>query len=84
MLLEGAKLESADWKYGWPHKFYLHPKNGGMYKWYNEHLLDLNDIEFTEFANLLETCSGIRFSRVSGKLLYKFPVKHEENATPSD
>src|ERR1017187_5102013 len=23
-LIEGAKLESADWKYGWPHKFYVH------------------------------------------------------------
>lgn len=23
-LLGGARLERADWKYGWPHKFYVH------------------------------------------------------------
>lgn len=37
LLAGGARLGGSDWKYGWPHKFYLSNPFG---KWYNEHLLD--------------------------------------------
>lgn len=37
LLKAGATMEVADWKYGWPHKAYLHDPWG---KFYTRHLVD--------------------------------------------
>lgn len=107
----GNPLSGSDWKYGWPHKFYVHgipnlrageleyiytycgireellddamegfkPElTGNVWrvvsgemksptylhaKWYNIHLLDLNDDAFAALAPLLDKYVGICFER---------------------
>lgn len=52
----GTNYSGADWKYGWPHKFYL-----GNKKFYNEHLLDASPEEFAEFNKISEVLMGIKW-----------------------
>lgn len=40
LIEEGAKLGGADWKYGWPHKFYVTGPTVRHAKIYNVHLRD--------------------------------------------
>lgn len=73
---EGGTLGGADWKYGYPHKFYVYPKGSkSMYKWYNQHLKDIKDEPaFSAFALLLKTHAGIEFSRDDeGHVMYRAP-----------
>jgi DNA repair exonuclease SbcCD ATPase subunit len=67
---EGTRFSGADWKYGWPHKFYIGDK-----KFYNVHLADASDQEFQEFAELSKryfqvvwekSAEGISFKAISG------------------
>lgn len=69
ILEAGGKLSGSDWKYGWPHKFYVHPIGGGMLKWYNAHLRDMSEEELAAFAPLLLEYSGIKFVREEGTLM---------------
>lgn len=59
---DGTRYSGADWKYGWPHKFYIetgsHP-----HKFYNAHLVDASDEEFTEFARLSKLLFDIEWTR---------------------
>jgi hypothetical protein len=74
VLAEGGKLGGSDWKYGYPHKFYVYPKDGSMLKFYTAHIQDLKDEEFTEFAVLLKTYTGIEFSKdEQGNVMYHAP-----------
>jgi hypothetical protein len=50
----GTDYSGADWKYGWPHKFYI----GGR-KFYNNHLEDATPEELVEFSKLSEELLGI-------------------------
>lgn len=76
VLEEGGKLGGSDWKYGYPHKFYVYPKGGSMHKFYTEHLLDLESEEFTEFAALLLQATGIEFSHdAEGYVTYCAPYR---------
>lgn len=71
---EGGALGGSDWKYGYPHKFYAYPKGGGQEKFYTEHLKDLGDPEFAEFAALLKAHTDIEFLRdEKGQLMYRAP-----------
>lgn len=71
---EGGKLGGSDWKYGYPHKFYVYPKNGGMLKYYTQHLMDMEEPAFTEFAALLKEQTGIEFVKDGeGRLMYRAP-----------
>lgn len=123
---KGVRLGGADWKYGWPHKFYVdgipNPAAGEEFvtytmrgaiddlppeeqqewearpdaspgyrkvysrsqasptqrgKWYNEHFYDLeHERTFEVFAKLIESHSGILFSRGDdGRLLYRAPYR---------
>lgn len=55
-------VEVADWKYGWPHKFYLTTGDSSIRKWYNIHLEDLGGTEaFRPFTDLIFEHTGIRF-----------------------
>lgn len=79
--MPGTKLGGADWKYGWPHKFYVEvPQTTGYGaslhgKWYNEHLNDegLDEETFTRLTQLILEKSGIEFYKNEGRLLYKAP-----------
>jgi hypothetical protein len=74
VIAEGGKLGGSDWKYGYPHKFYVYPNGGGMEKFYTEHLKDMQEPEFTEFAALLKTYTGIEFSHdEEGQVCYRAP-----------
>ena|SRR2546423_15696004 len=70
---EGGKLGGSDYKYGWPHKFYVYTKDGNMHKFYNEHLLDLPVEECGEFFALLKEHAGIEFFYQDGNLMYRAP-----------
>ncbi len=73
IIAEGGKLGGADYKYGWPHKFYVYLSDGSMYKFYNVHLLDLPAEEFEAFAALLKEHTGIEFFYQDGNLIYRAP-----------
>lgn len=55
-------VDVADWKYGWPHKFYLTADDSTLFKWYNVHLEDLGGTEvFRPMTDLIHAHTGIRF-----------------------
>jgi hypothetical protein len=121
VLLAGAHMHGADWKYGWPHKFYLDDvpnkiagevrRTGGVYthgnsvedvskqypdannwrhkegdrwegdlispapatapaKWYNEHLLDLDEVAFGPVAQAILAHTGVEFKMIDGRLKF--------------
>lgn len=67
----GGTLGGSDWKYGWPHKFYLH--GGEFGKWYNVHLVDLDEAQFAELAALIEQHAGIKFEKDAQGIKYTAP-----------
>ena len=70
----GAELSGADWKYGWPHKFYVSAKGTGGTKWYNHHIADKGFDDEARTALLTALCgSGIRFFLKDGKINYSAP-----------
>lgn len=58
----GTSFSGADWKYGWPHKFYIGAHPGGL-KFYNKHLEDASPEEFSEFVALADRFFGVKFYR---------------------
>lgn len=78
---EGAHFGGSDWKYGFPHKFYVTLKDGEMVKFYTKHLEDLKDPEqFEEIAALLKEHTNIEFSRREGGVWYKAPYHGYQKA----
>lgn len=72
----GPRLHGADWKYGWPHKFYIHGASAGYIKWYNQHLDDkgYDDEAWKALVDLLECHGGVKFFRnEKGQLAFKAP-----------
>ncbi len=77
----GARLDGADWKYGWPHKFYV--TGGGIPhgKFYNVHLLDdLDDEARAKVIDVLWRHTGVRFGLVAGELHFDARWPHPEAA----
>lgn len=72
VLNAGASLGGADWKYGWPHKFYIRQDKFNA-KWYNEHLLDLAPETQTMIIELLELHAGIKFTVTGQDIGYQAP-----------
>ena len=70
-----ATLGGSDWKYGWPHKFYL--KGNVVGKWYNRHLLDagFRQEALDALCDLFAKHAGIRFELRDGDLFYRAPYK---------
>lgn len=67
-------LGGADWKYSWPHKFYLRGEGVDMFKWYNIHFLDLDDDAFSYLAAIVSEKSGIEWFRDGeGQVQYRAP-----------
>jgi len=62
-------LDGADWKYGWPHKFYLVP---GHAKFYSQHLADLDGEAFDRVAAVIVAFGRVEFSKDDqGRLGYR-------------
>lgn len=55
-----ARVSGSDWKYGWPHKFYVHAP-GLHAKVYTEHLLELDQPVFDYAAARLLQATGVEF-----------------------
>ena len=72
-IASGATLSGSDWKYGWPHKFYLHGGKVGHAKFYNIHLMDLDDESFIHVRNVLTREAGIEFFKEEGQLMFRAP-----------
>lgn len=77
---QGAHFSGSDWKYGYPHKFYLDVDADLLYegspeahmKFYTRHLADLPDGEMKAIADLIELFFSIRFNRADdGRLAWK-------------
>lgn len=62
----GNSFSGADWKYGWPHKFYI--GSGYPHKFYNSHLRDATLEEFKAFNDLSEFYFGITWITADNKL----------------
>lgn len=59
----GSTAERSDFKYGWPHKFYITGGPVGHAKWYNEHFTDMDADAVRALSEELEKHVGIRFER---------------------
>jgi len=57
----GKEFSGADWKYGWPHKFYL----DSTLKFYNAHLTDATEDEFKLFALLSSRMLSVAWDKDS-------------------
>ena len=74
---EGCQIHGSDWKYGWPHKFYVEGAHGagGAGKWYNQHITDegFDDEARGALLGILES-SGITFKiEADGRLTWTAP-----------
>jgi hypothetical protein len=66
---DGTRYSGSDWKYGFPHKFYI---GGG--KFYVRHLQDAGPEAFVEFARLSQELFGIGWSKEGDKVFWTAPV----------
>lgn len=71
--IEGTHYSGSDWKYSWPHKFYIDNKdaNPRAIKFYNTHLQDATDEVIAEFCQLSEKYFGITWGRNENGLFYR-------------
>lgn len=69
----GARVELADMKYGWPHKFYVDSANlpRGRGKFYTEHLADAAPDVLEEFNRSVAAPRGLYFAVADGRLTYR-------------
>lgn len=56
----GTFYSGSDWKYGWPHKLYIHAKES-FGKFYTTHLMDETSYQLEEFNNLSIPLLGLDF-----------------------
>lgn len=69
-----CNASGSDWKYGWPHKFYIHVgKHFG--KFYSMHLYDADTETFNRLTEILETKLGILFFIDEKGMKYSAPYK---------
>jgi hypothetical protein len=72
VVAEGKVMGGSDWKYGWPHKFYITAKDFHA-KWYNVHLEDLEGEQFDKVVALLKEKTQIEFKRDEKGIKYHAP-----------
>lgn len=88
LLVEGkVVLGGSDWKYGYPHKFYIYTRDkdlklsGG--KFYSNHLIPelLDDQTFNKIISTINTASGITFERKDEGLFYSASYRGYQKST---
>lgn len=75
----GVHYSGSDWKYGYPHKFYLDLPDNALWKgspkkamkFYTRHLTDLTDDELDPIAELILRFFGIGFYREGEKTVWR-------------
>jgi hypothetical protein len=70
--IEGSHFSGSDWKYGWPHKFYI-GKKGQHGKFYAVHLFDATPEEWAQWREIVYPLIGIRFEIDEQGLKYGAP-----------
>lgn len=60
-LEHGNNASGSDWKFGWPHKFYLSDDEGKEWKLYSEHLTELGPDSFQRVTTAIANVLHIRF-----------------------
>lgn len=70
---EFPHASGSDWKYGWPHKFYVYDTDGKMWKFYSEHLTTAENFE--TLAERIDALLHISFAfDDQGRLSYMAPA----------
>ena len=72
---QGERLEEADRKYGWPHKFYV-VAPGLHAKFYTTHLQDADPGD----RSVIERAMGLRFTFVGDRVSWRAFVEMEDGA----
>lgn len=70
----GAQMGGSDWKYGYPHKFYVYLPGGKMTKFYSIHLKDLEGQDFEDMCKFVFEQTDIQFGRDEKGFKYSAPV----------
>jgi hypothetical protein len=74
----GTHFSGSDWKYGWPHKFYIEPygKDGKQLylKFYNTHLVDEEDDMIIKWGIISKSCFGIGWTRDKEGTKFDYPA----------
>jgi hypothetical protein len=76
ILEAGGKLGGSDWKYGWPHKFYVKGAKGQhLGKFYSDHIMDegYSEEALRVLLAKLEEHAGIVFRLEAGELKFSAP-----------
>jgi hypothetical protein len=60
-LERGNEASGSEWKYGWPHKFYVSDNEGKEWKFYSEHLTELGPESFARVSEAIASTLRIRF-----------------------
>jgi hypothetical protein len=63
---QGTAYSGADWKYGWPHKFYI-----GQKKFYHNHLEDATSEQLEEYSKLSDELLGVSWDSHEGEIRYR-------------
>lgn len=66
----GTRFSGSDWKYGFPHKFYV-----GEGKVYNKQLKELAAEEVAAWSELTWKFFGVRFFKEGDKVMWSCPFK---------
>lgn len=74
-LSSGNGASGTDWKYGWPHKFYVNSDNGQHWKFYTEHIGDIDDEVLSPLLDQIDQVLGVHFEfDTLGRLNFKAPA----------
>ncbi len=73
LLEKDVSASGADWKYGWPHKFYIKAAKNGAGKFYSRHLYDADTETLNKLTEILDRKLGIFFILDDKGLRYSAP-----------
>jgi hypothetical protein len=61
----GTEFSGSDWKYGWPHKFYIHNKSLSITfgKFYSNHINEMDENDLNVWNSLSRRIFGIAWQR---------------------
>lgn len=68
----GTRFSGSDWKYGWPHKFYVDHASWHA-KFYSAHLQKATDAELAAFSEASKACFGISWTRDAKGVAFRAP-----------
>ena len=79
LVSRGTRYSGSDWKYGWPHKFYLEGEFGHQ-KFYASHLTEATDDELALWNRLAQGTVEVRYLKDGERFRYVSPFKDYQAA----